>query len=344
MACDLYAAQPAVNLGTAGNFTILAKTGISTTGTTSIVGDIGVSPAAPTYITGFGLIMDSSNQFSTSSLVNGRVYAAGYSTPTPSKLTTAISDMQTAYTDAAGRTLPDHTELGAGNIGGLTLAPGLYKWGTDVIIPSDVTLSGNSTGVWIFQIAGTLDISSGKKVILSGGAQAKNIFWQVAGQTTLGTTSVFNGIILDQTAIVINTGATLNGRALAQTAVTLDSNSVTAASGTTTTTTTTSTTQTTTTLPTGTTSTTIPATTTTTLTNATTTTAAPETTTSTTSTTTTTLAGETCVMHGNTPPCGVVSLSEVFSAINAWSVGDMSIGDVIHMIYSWADPERYPAN
>ncbi|MFZ2411666.1 MAG: ice-binding family protein [Candidatus Methanoperedens sp.] len=224
------AAQSPVNLGTAGNFVILAKTGISTTGTTSIVGDIGVSPIDSTAITGFGLIMDSSNQFSTSSIVTGKVYAADYTSPTPTMMTTAISDMETAYTDAAGRTNPTATELGAGNIDGMTLAPGLYKWGTGVTIPNGVTLSGGANDVWIFQIAQDLTVGNGAKVTLSGGAQAKNIFWQVAGQTTLGTTSVFNGIILDQTAIVVNTGATLNGRALAQTAVTLIANVITAPS------------------------------------------------------------------------------------------------------------------
>ncbi|MDO8563700.1 MAG: ice-binding family protein [Nanoarchaeota archaeon] len=221
------AIQSAVDLGTAANFVILSKSGISTTGVTSIVGDIATSPIDSTAITGFGLIMDSSNTFSTSSLVTGNVYAPDYSDPTSSILTTAIGDMGTAYTDAAGRTLPDFTELGAGNIGGMTLTPGLYKWGTDVIIPSDVTISGSANDVWVFQIAQDLDISGGKKVILIGGAQAKNIFWQVAGQTTLGTTSTLNGNVLSQTAIVLNTGATLNGRALAQTAVTLDANTVT---------------------------------------------------------------------------------------------------------------------
>lgn len=223
-------AQSAVDLGTAGNFAILSKSGISTTGVTVVVGNMGTSPIDSTAITGFGLIIDSSNQFATSSLVNGSIYAADYVSPTPSILTTAISNMETAYTDAAGRTIPDYTELGTGNIGGLNLTPGLYKWGTGVTIPLDVTLSGNSTDIWIFQIAQTLDISSGKKVLLSGGAQAKNIFWQVGGQATLGTTSVFNGNILGQTAIVLNTGATLNGRALAQTAVTLDANAVTSPS------------------------------------------------------------------------------------------------------------------
>ncbi|MCX6652634.1 MAG: ice-binding family protein [Methanomassiliicoccales archaeon] len=219
--------QAPVDLGSAGNFVILAKSGISTTGTTSIVGNIGVSPAAASYITGFDLIMDSSNQFATSSLVTGNVYAADYAPPTPTVMTTAISDMETAYTDAAGRTLPDYTELGAGNIGGMTLVPGLYKWSSGVTIPTDVTLSGSSNDVWIFQIAQNLDISSATQVILSDDAQANNIFWQVAGQTTLGTTSVFYGNILDQTAIVLNTGATLNGRALAQTVVTCDANAIT---------------------------------------------------------------------------------------------------------------------
>ncbi len=218
--------QAVVRLGSAGDFVILAKSGISTTGTTAIIGDIGVSPIAATAITGFGLIMNASNQFSTSSLVTGKVYAAVYAVPTPVKMTTAVSDMQIAYTNAAGRKLPDFTELGGGNIGGKTLTPGLYKWGTGVIIPTNVTLSGGNNDVWIFQIAQTLTVSNGVHVNLSGGAQAKNIFWQVAGKTTLGTTSVFNGNILDQTAIVLNTGAKLNGRALAQTAVTLDANAV----------------------------------------------------------------------------------------------------------------------
>lgn len=218
--------QSAVKLGTAGNFVILSKSGITTTGTTSVVGNFGVSPIASTAITGFGLIMDRSNTFSKSSLVTGKIYAANYAAPTPIMLTTAVGDMQTAYNDAAGRTLPGYIELGAGNIGGLTLKPGLYKWSSAVIIPTDVTLSGTSNDVWIFQIAQTLAISSGKQVILKGGAQAKNIFWQVAGKATLGTTSKFNGNILGKTAIVLQTGATLNGRALAQTAVTLDANAV----------------------------------------------------------------------------------------------------------------------
>ncbi|HUC88596.1 MAG TPA: ice-binding family protein [Candidatus Paceibacterota bacterium] len=223
-----FAAGPeAVNLGTAGNFAILAKTGVSTTGTTSITGDVGISPAEASYITGFSLNLPAYGAFSTSAQVTGKIYAPGYADPTPANITTAVSNMETAYIDGMGRTNPTATELGAGNIGGMTITPGIYKWSTGVTIPTDVTLSGSANDVWIFQIAQNLDISSATKVVLSGGAQANNIFWIVGGQTTLGTTSVFNGNILDQTTIVLNTGATLNGRALAQSAVTLDSNIVT---------------------------------------------------------------------------------------------------------------------
>lgn len=222
------AAGPApVELGTAGNFVALAKTGISTTGTTAIVGDLGVSPAAASYITGFSLILDASNVFATSSVVTGKIYAADYTPPTPSNMTTAIGDMEIAYTDAAARTLPDATELYDGDLSGRTITPGLYKWGTGVLINGNVTLAGGANDVWIFQIAQDLTVGNGAMVTLSGGAQPKNIFWQIAGQTTLGTTSDFKGIILCKTLIEVNTGAALNGRALAQTAITLDANALT---------------------------------------------------------------------------------------------------------------------
>jgi hypothetical protein len=222
------ATSPApVVLGTAGNFVILAKSAVSTTGTTAITGNIGVSPAAQSFLTGFSESLDSTNVFATSSLVTGRLYAADMAVPTPSNLTTAVSDMETAYTDAAGRVTPDFVNLGAGNVSGLTLIPGLYKWGTGVLAASDVTLSGGASDVWIFQIAQDLTISNGVAITLSGGALSKNVFWQVAGQASLGTTSSFKGIILCQTQIVMQTGAAMNGRALAQTAVTLDANAVT---------------------------------------------------------------------------------------------------------------------
>ena len=174
--------------------------------------------------------MDGSNQFATSALVTGNVYAADYAVPTPANLTTAISDMEIAYTDAAGRAIPDFTEIGAGDISGMNLVPGLYKWGTGVLIDlNGVTLTGGVDDVWIFQIADDLTVQNGAIVTLAGGAQAKNIFWQVGGGTgvALGTTVQFQGIILATKAIAMNTSATLKGRALAQTNVTLDANTIT---------------------------------------------------------------------------------------------------------------------
>ncbi len=215
-----------VNLGTAGNFVILAKSGVSTTGTTAVVGDVGLSPAAATYLTGFAIIAPPTTSAS-SAQVTGLLFAADYDPPTPTMLTTAVLDMQAAYTDAAGRVLPDFTELGAGNIQGMNLVPGLYKWGTSVTIPSAVTLTGGINDVWIFQVAGNLVVSNGAIVTLAGGAQAKNVFWQVAGQATLGTTANFKGIILSQTLISMNTGTIMLGRALAQTAVTLNATQIT---------------------------------------------------------------------------------------------------------------------
>jgi hypothetical protein len=214
-----------VNLGSAGNFVILSKSGISTVPTSAITGDIGVSPAAATYITGFALTSAATNVFATSPQVTGKVYASTYAPPTPSNLTTAVGDMQTAYTDAAGRA-PKVTELGAGNIGGMTLSAGVYKWSSGLQIPTSVTLTGSGTDVWIFQIAKNLTMSSAVSVLLAGGATPKNIYWQVAGSVNLGTTSHFEGTILTQTSIAMGTGASINGRLLAQTAVSIESSDV----------------------------------------------------------------------------------------------------------------------
>ena len=211
----------------AANYAILAKAAITNVTGSKVTGDIGVSPAAASFITGFSLIADTSNVFSTSSSVVGKVYASNYAVPTPANLTTAIGTMETAYTDAAGRTSPDFKELGAGSLGGLTLTPGLYKWGTSVSIPTDVTIAGGANDTWIFQISGDLTQAAAKNIVLSGGAQAKNITWQVAGQATLGTTSHFEGTILSKTAITFKTGASMNGRALGQTQVALDNNTIT---------------------------------------------------------------------------------------------------------------------
>lgn len=215
-----------VALGAASDYVILAQTGVSTVPTSAITGNIGISPAAATFITGFSLSLSAGSPFATSTQVTGNVYAPGYAAPTPANLTSAIGAMQTAYTNAAGRTLPDHVELAAGNIGGLTLPAGLYRWSNTVTIPASVTLSGGATDTWIFQIAGGLTQSNGTRVILSGGALAENVVWQVAGAVTLGTTARLEGRVLSQTAITLGTGARVNGRLFAQTAVSLASSTV----------------------------------------------------------------------------------------------------------------------
>jgi len=223
--CDPMTGRATVNLGTAGNYVILAKTAINNVPTSAITGDLGLSPAATSYIT--GLALTDATGYATSAQVTGKVFAADMVTPTSENLTTAVENMITAYNDAAGRPTPDYLELGTGNIGGKTLTKGLYKWTSTVTIPTDVTISGGANDIFIFQISGDLTVSSAVNVALIGGALAKNIFWQVAGVATVGTTAHFEGIILSWTGITLQTGASFNGRAMAQTAVTLDGNSVT---------------------------------------------------------------------------------------------------------------------
>jgi hypothetical protein len=214
------------DLGSTGGYVIMAKTGVSNVTGSSIVGNVAVSPAAATYITGFALVADATDTFSTSSSVTGKVYAADYAPPTPALLTFAFGAMETTYTQLAGRA-PGVTELASGNLGGLTITPGVYKWSTSVSIATDLTLSGNPNDTWVFQIAGDVTMAAAKSVILAGGAQAKNIYWQVAGQVTVGSSSHFEGQIYSQTAITLNTLASLNGRAFAQSRVNLDNNAIT---------------------------------------------------------------------------------------------------------------------
>lgn len=219
----------AINLGLAADFTILTKSGISTTGITSVTGNIGVSPTAATAITGFGLIMDANGQSSHTPIVTGKVYAADYASPTPSNMTTAINDMQTAYTTANNLVVPAPiVDLFAGDISGKILPAGLYKWNTGVLISNQgVTLTGGPNDTWVFQISQNLTVNNNAKITLLGGAQAKNIFWVVAGQATLGTGADLSGIILSKTLISLNTGAKVTGKLLAQTAVTLNASTVT---------------------------------------------------------------------------------------------------------------------
>jgi len=175
-------------------------------------------------MTGFALVLHPSGVYSTSSAVvaPGKVYAANYVVPTPTRLTVAVLAMQAAYTDAASRVPTDFLDHESGNLGGLTLVPGIYTWNSMVFIPDDVTLAGCEDDVWIFQITNDLDVSAGKSVLLAGGAQARNVFWQVAGQATIHANAHVEGIILAKTAIIIQTEASLVGRAYAQTMVTLD--------------------------------------------------------------------------------------------------------------------------
>jgi hypothetical protein len=214
-----------VRLGAAGKYVIIAKAAISNVPTSVVTGDIAVSPAAATFITGFDLTRAGTKW--TSAQIVGGAFAANNDPPTPTDLTTAIGNMEAAYTDAAGRANPE-LNLGAGSIGGLTLTPGLYKWTSNVTIPTDVTIAGAPNDVWIFQITGDLVMSAAKRMTLTGGAKAKNIFWQVAGAVTLGTTTHSEGIFLSKTAISLATGASVNGRLLAQTAVTIAGSTVTA--------------------------------------------------------------------------------------------------------------------
>jgi hypothetical protein len=220
-----------VNLLTAGNFVILTKTGITNVPTSAITGDIGASP-----------ITAASMDNISCSEITGTIYGAdaGYTgsgdvtcfagTPPDNTLVAnGVLDMGTAYNDAAGRINPDFTELHAGDLSGQTLIPGLYKWGTNVLINTDTTLNGGSNDVWIFQISGNIIQAANTSVLLTGGALAKNVFWQVAGGAgvALDTDATFAGVVLAEKKITVNTGTTIEGRLLSQTAVTLIMNTIT---------------------------------------------------------------------------------------------------------------------
>lgn len=201
--------QTAPALGAAGPFAVLAGSTVTSTGATSLNGDLGVSPG--NAIVGFppGTM--------TGSTQAGNAASAA-----------AMADLTTAYNNAKGKTTSPVSV--SGNLGGRTLYPGLYKSTSSLEISSgDLTLDaqGNANAVFIFQMASTLTTTSGRKVILSGGAKSSNVYWQVGSSATLGTTSVFKGTIMADQSITLNTGASLNGRALARIgAVTLANNAV----------------------------------------------------------------------------------------------------------------------
>jgi hypothetical protein len=211
-----------VDLRTAGNYAILASAGISTVPTSAITGNIAVSPISAGAITGFSLTSPGTD--STSDQVTGTVYAADYIAPTPSILSIAVGDMEIAYTDAAGRPNNDAVRKNVPDFGSQPLTPGVYTFSTGVTIGTDITFDagGNEDAVFIIQIAQEFVQVAGTSVILSGDAKAENIFWQVAGQVTVRAGAHLEGVLLVKTAAIFETKSTLNGRILAQTAVTLD--------------------------------------------------------------------------------------------------------------------------
>lgn len=221
-----------VNLGTAINYAVLAKTAVSTVPSSAVTGNVGLSPAARAALTGWSETYDITDTYATSAQVAApyKLYAADLvGGTTSSDLTTAVLNMQAAYTDAAGRTATSAatTNVGSGTLTSLTLTPGVYEWGSAVTIPTNITFNGNATDVWILKVAGTLNMASNKTVILGGTALAKNIFWQVSGAVTIGGGTAFKGIVLGQTAITMGNLSTIEGRLLAQSAVTLNATTVT---------------------------------------------------------------------------------------------------------------------
>lgn len=222
------------DLTASGSYVLLAKTAITNvTGSLITGGHVGISPEVSGMITGFTLVPqvpDATTVSATSVSVAspGKIYASNYIAPTPTNLTVAVLDMQAAYTDAASRTNPDELNLLDGDLVSATLTPGLYTWGTGVTIPTDLTFSGAANDVWILQIASTLDVSADMSIVLAGEAQAKNIFWQVAGQTTIHENAHFEGIILSQTGVTLQTTASMKGRIYAQSMIAIDNNAITA--------------------------------------------------------------------------------------------------------------------
>ena len=214
-----------VSLGTADNFVLLAESEITNVPTSIITGNVGLSPAVARFITGFSLTVDATDVFATSPQITGQVMAANNTNPTPANLIVAVADMERASLDASSRAA-DITDLGAGNVGGMSLARGVYLWDSSLLVPTDITLTGNATDVWILHVTGDLTLSNGAHVVLSGGARPENVFWQVSGEVELGTMAHIEGNVLSETSITLAAGASVRGRLLAHTSVHLDSSTL----------------------------------------------------------------------------------------------------------------------
>jgi hypothetical protein len=227
---ETVALNPVV-LGETSHFAVLAGAAVTDVPASIITGDVGVSPAAESFITGFSETLAGDHATSPQVIGGGFIYAADMVSPTPDMLTQAKGDLTIAYNDAAGRTpVPTGAFLnpGVGNLSGLNLVPGLYKFTGQAIATTGFSLTGGANDVWIFQVASDLNISNDVHVTLAGSAQAKNIFWQVGTQATLGTGVIFHGTIMADASVTMDTGATLNGRALAFTGtIALDQNTIT---------------------------------------------------------------------------------------------------------------------
>jgi hypothetical protein len=223
-----------VDLGTACNYAILAKTGISTVPTSTVTGNIAVSPIASGAITGFTLTMDSSTQFSTSAQLKGKAFASDYSVPTPANLTAAVVDMEAAYIEASEcpTTNATRTNVGGGTIGGQVLTPGVYTFTVGIIIDLDITFEGDADDIFIIQTSTTLYQAANTKIILSGSVQAKNIFWQVKTTAYIGAKALMQGILLVAEKVDFITGSFLEGSVLSQTAVNIQKATITQAAGT----------------------------------------------------------------------------------------------------------------
>jgi hypothetical protein len=220
-----------VPLGTAGNYVILAMSGVTNVPTSAITGNIGLASTA-TNMTGFSETLDASGAFSTSPQVTGKLYAFDYAAPTPADLTTATAtDATAAFTSADNKVLSvgDYTNVGAGNLTGLTLPAGVYEWSTGVAVDAagTVTLAGSATDVWVFKISGGITMNPGATVTLTNGALPQNVFWRTAGVAALDTTANLKGIVLSGSSVTLASGATVDGRLLASSAVTLIANTVT---------------------------------------------------------------------------------------------------------------------